>query len=59
MGIAQIALDPLPRPFIKQANVEKMLQNILASLYTSPSPFRAMPIHMETTHLKWGLPLST
>ena len=30
MGIAQLALDP-PSPSVKQANVEKVLQTILAS----------------------------
>ena len=40
MGIAQIALDPPPThpptPSVKRANVEKVPQTTLASLYTSP-----------------------
>ena len=53
MSITQIALDP---PSVKWANVEKKVpQTILASLYTPSAPLRAMPIRMETTHLKKGL----
>ena len=53
-GIAQISLDP--PPFIR-ANVEKkVLQTILASLYTPPPS--SGNDHMETTHQK-GASLTT
>ena len=35
MGSAQIALDP---PSVKRANVEKVPQTIMASLYNPPMP---------------------
>ena len=58
MGIAKIALD-LP-PSVKGAIVEKKVaKTTLASLYTPP-PLHPLPLtgnaHMETTHLKKGLP---
>ena len=47
MGIAQ--------PSVNRANVEKVVQTILACLYSPPLPGNA---HMETTHFKKGLPLA-
>ena len=58
MGIAKIASD-LP-PSVKGAIVEKKVaKTTLASLYTPPPPLPLMGnAHVETTHLKKGLPLT-
>ena len=69
MGIAQIGLDH--RPSVKQANVEKVTQTILARPYTPgqrgkkvPQTILASPCNpplltvnarMETTHFNKGL----
>ena len=52
MGIAQIALDPPLCQTGKRA--KKVLQTILASLYTPP-PSLSGNAHLETTHFKKGL----
>ena len=44
VGIAQIALDPNS---VKQANVEKVPQTILANLYSYTPLIRAMPIYKQ------------
>ena len=54
MGIAQIALDPPPP--VKRANMEKRAPNHPGKpLHPTPFPPYGNA-HMETAHLKKGLP---
>ena len=50
MGIAQIALDPIP-PLSNGQTWKKVPQTILANLYSYTLPYTGNA-HIETTHFK-------